>query len=381
MSLSDHHDAADRPSRVLLVTTAAAPSGSLAGGRALFSHLTQQALLDILGPRLEIYRVPPQRLRGWRALTSVFSGMIDGVNASVVAEVVATIQSKGISRVLVDGSGLGYLCKQLRLRAPHAEMFTVFHNCEARFFLGALRHYKSLRSLGVLIANFNSERLAVRNSDRLICLNRRDSDLILRLYGRGATDVSAIALRDRRILSVDPSRTVTVGQYVLFVGGGFYANTAGIAWYARHVAPHVPVRTLVVGMGLESMKTEIERFGNIEVVGAVDDLAPWYVGASFVVAPIFDGSGMKTKVAEALMFGKRVVGTAEAFTGYEEALDRVGVSCRSPGEFIEAIKEEFRHANHAMRPELRMIYERNYSLSAARTRWARILGEGRIRHE
>ena len=39
-------------------------------------------------------------------------------------------------------------------------------------------------------------------------------------------------------------------------------------------------------------------------------------GAALVIAPIFDGSGMKTKVAEALMHGKHVVGTPEAFSGY-----------------------------------------------------------------
>ena len=40
------------------------------------------------------------------------------------------------------------------------------------------------------------------------------------------------------------------------------------------------------------------------VVGEVESLAQWYHDAYFVVAPIFDGSGMKTKVAEALMYGK-----------------------------------------------------------------------------
>jgi glycosyltransferase involved in cell wall biosynthesis len=308
-------------------------------------------------------------------LGGVFSGKVDGIDASVVEEISDLIRVKGISRVWVDGSNLGFLCKQVKARFPAVEVFTLFHNCEARFFLGAFRHYKSVRSFGVLVANYLAERLAVRNSDRLVCLNGRDSRLLLRLYGRGATDISAIALRDRMIPAQSGSSPDAVESYVLFVGGGFYANTAGISWYAKHVAQKLPVKTLVVGMGLESVKADFEQSSAVEVIGEVDDLVPFYLGASFVVAPIFDGSGMKTKVAEALMFGKRIVGTAEAFTGYEDVLDRVGVACGSPEDFIHAIKEELGREERSVRPELRVIYEQKYSFAAARGRLARILGE------
>lgn len=36
-----------------------------------------------------------------------------------------------------------------------------------------------------------------------------------------------------------------------------------------------------------------------------------------MVMPIFSGSGMKVKTAEALMYGKFLIGTKEAFEGYE----------------------------------------------------------------
>ncbi len=374
MSISDLCGTGESRPRVLVVTTAAAPAGSMSGGRAMFSHLTQHALHDILGSRLETYRVAPRPFR-WTALGGVLSGKVDGVDASVVDEIAGIIRLKGVSRVWVDGSNLGYLCKKIKARSPGVEVITLFHNCEARFFLGAFLHYKSVRSFGVMVANYVAERLAVRYSDRLVCLNVRDSGLLLRLYGRGATDISAIAVRDR-LIPTKSTRSPDAGEaYVLFVGGGFYANTAGIAWYAKHVAHKLPIKTLVVGMGLESVKADVERSSGVEVIGAVDDLVPYYFGASFVVAPIFDGSGMKTKVAEALMFGKRIVGTAEAFTGYENVLDRVGVSCSSPEEFIQAVKDELGREARATCPELRMIYEQNYSYAAARGRLARILGE------
>jgi len=102
---------------------------------------------------------------------------------------------------------------------------------------------------------------------------------------------------------------------------------------------------------------------------------PWYLGASFVIAPIFDGSGMKTKVAEALMFGKRIVGTPEAFTGYEEHVAEVGVVCRTQGEFIAALRAETKSGVPAPSEQLRRIYQDNYSLEAARRRLEEIIAE------
>lgn len=71
--------------------------------------------------------------------------------------------------------------------------------------------------------------------------------------------------------------------------------------------PRIGLRICIVGHGVEEMRSRLERPGKVEVVGPVDGLDEWYLNARAVVAPIFDGSGMKTKIAEALMFGKRIV--------------------------------------------------------------------------
>ena len=41
-----------------------------------------------------------------------------------------------------------------------------------------------------------------------------------------------------------------------------------------------------VGDGFDGMKGRLERNGNVEVIGGVDDLAPWYLGASVVLSLI-----------------------------------------------------------------------------------------------
>ncbi|MEO7821051.1 MAG: glycosyltransferase family 4 protein, partial [Sphingomicrobium sp.] len=158
---------------------------------------------------------------------------------------------------------------------------------------------------------------------------------------------------------------------LLFVGGSFYANTAGIAWFAREVAPAIGIDTLVVGAGMDTQRAALERFSTIKVIGRVDDLAPHYRDALAVLAPIFDGSGMKTKVAEALMHGKRVIGTSEAFTG-SEGLD-AGVRCDTRGEFIAAIRDLAANPPPQFDPALRALYEAHYSPQALGARLGEIL--------
>jgi glycosyltransferase involved in cell wall biosynthesis len=172
-----------------------------------------------------------------------------------------------------------------------------------------------------------------------------------------------------------PGSSVSGGGYALFVGGAFYANVAGIRWFVNQVAPHICTRVIIVGNGFGALRTELERTGKVQVVGAVDDLSDWYGGAEFVIAPIFDGSGMKTKVAEALMFGKKVVGTPEAFSGYEAVADQAGWTCTTATDFIDVIERLQQEPPMAFDPALRSIYEANFSSAAALKRLQQILCE------
>lgn len=344
------------------------------GGRAMLSRLHWHALSTLFGDRLTVHEL--DRAENGGGMAAALGGYLDGLTPATESAILDRLAAEGIDRLYIDGSNFGRLAQAVRKRLPRVQIFTFFHNVEARFFLGAVRQTKSVRAIGVLLANYLAERKAVRASHRLITLSRRDSRLLSRIYRRSGTDVLPMAMEDK--LPAAPKSTERGqgqdrGGYALFVGGAFYANVAGILWFAREVAPHVALPTLVVGRGLEAFKDELERFPNVRVIGPVDDLARLYLDAAVVIAPIFDGSGMKTKVAEALMFGKRIVGTPEAFSGYEDIVDEAGWMCRTEAEFIAAI----RHLEIDQPPRfdatLRARYESGYSREAATARLFRIL--------
>ena len=151
------------------------------GGRALLSRLIHDCVVGLFAQRLVVLELHPQRAGGFKTLTNIWNGYINGLDSAVIHAVLLAIRQRGIRKVIVDGSNLGALVAAIKSRCPGVEVSTFFHNCEARFFWGALREHRTLRSLGVLFANYLAERRAVRYSDKLICLSERDSSLLRRL--------------------------------------------------------------------------------------------------------------------------------------------------------------------------------------------------------
>lgn len=345
------------------------------GGREKLCKLNHDALRDVYGEQLVLFELPPRTRRRPGSGVDVLRGHIDGLDHAVIARALEIIQTRNVGKVFVDGSNLGGFVERVKQRFPRVEVSTFFHNVEARFFLGALRQSRTPRALAVLVANYLAERKSVRHSDKIICLSDRDSRLLRKLYGRGATHLSPMALRDELPKDMGSSPGRSGERFALFVGGVFYANRAGVAWFVEHVVPRLDIKLCVVGRGFEGFKQELERPGKVEVIGAVDSLAQWYRDAHFVIAPIFDGSGMKTKIAEALMHGKKVVGTPEAFSGYEDVAYRAGRICASADDFVAAIEEIDTIVKAPFDDELRATYEAKYSYPAAKMRLERIMGE------
>lgn len=346
------------------------------GGRDMLSHLHRQCLEALCGADFLQVELRSEPVRGARAAAGALGGYVDGLTPDSEADVLAAIAQGDVGTVWLNGSNLGRLAKAVKKARPDVEVLSFFHNVEARFFLGAFREYRSLHALGVLTANYVAERMAARFSDRRLVLSERESAALARLYGRGGTDLLPMALEDRFERGAADVSSPRDGDYLLFVGGAFYANEAGIAWFAEQVAPHVAIRTCVVGRGLEQARAVLERHPNVEVVGPVDRLQPWYLGAKAVIAPIFDGSGMKTKVAEALMYGKRVIGTSEAFSGYEGLAAEAGRICRDRDEFVTAIAGLERADPPRFDPALRALFDRHHSREAAQARIEEILARG-----
>jgi glycosyltransferase involved in cell wall biosynthesis len=357
----------------MIVFLTKAEASSVVSGR---ERLTRDLLRIIrkVDQRVQIRFVPAAGPPSSKLLNAI-TGYVDGATRSFADELVDEFESSGVRTLFVDGSNFGRLVERVKKALPAIRIITFFHNCETAFFWGSIKSRRSLKSALVLVSNYLAERNAVRFSDDVVTLTERDGDLLRRIYGRGQSSTFPMFLaRERSTGDHDRLAYRLPGgvKYVLFVGGAFYANVSGVSWFAREVSPHLPFKTLIVGAGFEKHRPELEQHENVIVVGRVEDLRPYYEGAALVVAPIFDGSGMKTKVAEALMFGKVVIGTPESFVGYERPLGSVCISCSSASEFIFAIQTLAPKAEQ-MRDDALAFFASEFSEAAAMVRMKALL--------
>lgn len=302
-------------------------------------------------------------------------GYVDGATPAGISSVIEALDAHDADTLWLDGSNLGRIAQGVKRLRPRVRVIAFCHNVEARFFLGALRRDKSARATGVVISNYTAERLTIRYSDDVVALSKRDSDGLRQLYGRAADTILPMTLADQPYIPADSTEHLPANAPLLFVGSAFYANRAGITWYANNVAPRLPGITVqVVGQGMEAMRDALASAPSMHVLGSVDLLEPYYRKASAVIAPIFDGSGMKTKVAEGLMFGKRIIGAPEAFSGYAEDVISANWCCPDADAFVAAIQELGSRNLPSWDADMRALYERDHSPAAARVRMATLLG-------
>ena len=271
-----------------------------------------------------------------RKLLCTLRGYTLGLNARLCRETLNRIRQKPPEYILIDGSAYGKICKRIKKRYPRIQIVTFFHNVECKYVYAVLKKKKKLGNLLTWLATYYSERLAIQYSDTIIALNERDNRQLATIYRRKADHLLPVSFEDR----FDPSRLNDNPHSRLkglFIGSLFYANYHGIKWFVQHVAPFINADIDIVGKNFETVRNELETSPNVHVIGSVTDMAEYIYNADFLIAPIFEGSGMKLKTAEALMYGKTVFGTTEAFEGYEVDYERVGGLCNTAEEFIDKI--------------------------------------------
>ncbi|QHI69000.1 glycosyltransferase [Tichowtungia aerotolerans] len=108
------------------------------------------------------------------------------------------------------------------------------------------------------------------------------------------------------------------------------ANEDGVKWFVHHVWPalrdhHPEVKFYIVGADPSPrIKRLVAGDRRIIVTGKVKDLRPYRNRARVLVSPVRLGSGMRTKVLEAMAAGLPVVSTSLGMAGIEA---QTGMNC------------------------------------------------------
>lgn len=282
----------------------------------------------------------------------------------------------GVSFVFIDQSVYGQALADIKSNYENIKTAILFHNLEKHYYLQRILHLGRLHNAFLVPAVAKAEKAAVKRADCIISVSARDAAKIQAVYGRTPDMILLPPIQDRFAGSKPSDMPIrSLSEFtMLFAGSAFPPNLKGIRWFIRNVMPNLQGKLIIVGHGFEEYQHELTR-ENVRVIGSVEDLTPWYAMAHCIVSPIFWGQGIKVKTAEAYMYGKTVVGTEEAFAGYDYR--RAGsILVKTRSDFIKAIRTLGNQAQISAslyNEQARRYYEEEISFETQYRKFARTL--------
>lgn len=251
-------------------------------------------------------------------------------------------QLKGIdfsryNLIFNDNSVIGKINKYLKENGFKNKIITYFHNCEYSLYHQLYKNSSILiRYILYRIVKVN-EKAALKYSDSCVILNQRDLNEIKRIYKCSFNyKIIPVSIKDT-YKKAKIKEELNVRPIFTFIGSYFKPNVDGIMWLIENVLPFVNIKLRIIGMNMDKLSSQI-RNNNVEILSNIPDLDEYIRVSDCMIYPIFEGSGMKLKTCEALMYGKNIIGTPEAFMGYDiENFNEIGACCHNSDEFIDAI--------------------------------------------
>lgn len=318
------------------------PLEQLAGGDRV--NIRNLELLKSTGHKISAYQITLPKANRIKTLLRMAKGYCLGIRSSVIRDIISTVGKESIDCVFLCSSKIGILSKIISRIYPDIKIIIFFHNIEKQYGRELLKSSNSIQNKFINSVINRNERCATIYGDAFVTMNSRDSNLLNDYYGKQSDLLLPLGFTDSygKNSPLSKFRDVEEKTRLLFVGSAFFANVNGLNWFIDNVYPHLNnVELKIVGKGMDAcFKASYDASTNSSIVvnGYVDDLTAVYENAHIVVSPIFDGGGMKTKTAEAMMYGCPIVGTDEAFRGYDVDYDKIGAKCNTTNEFIDAIK-------------------------------------------
>jgi sugar transferase (PEP-CTERM/EpsH1 system associated) len=134
----------------------------------------------------------------------------------------------------------------------------------------------------------------------------------------------------------------------------YFPNADAATWFAREILPAVQrsfpqAAFRIVGREPTAKVRALASLPGVTVTGPVDDISQEIASAAVAVCPMRYGSGMQTKILEAMAVGTPVVATPKALEGIPADLHRYLRSADTPAAFAREVSQVLAEPQPALR--------------------------------
>lgn len=284
-------------------------------------------------------------------------------SAAALVQLEHILRREHFDAVQFEGVHLFAYARRIRQIAPETRLVCDWHNLESEILI---RYAALQRNWMRRLYATRTAALVHRMEDRLLefcdlhlVCSEREGDIL-----RSRSPSAPIEIVRNGVDSVHFAASTTGSRTrsdLLFVGRmDYHANVDAILSFVRRVWPLIrlqrpELRLMVIGANPDPEILALRRAPNIEVVGAVDDVRPYYDKALAALAPLRIGGGTRLKILEAMAAGVPVISTTLGAEGLEATPGREIIVADSADAYAGAVA----------------------SLSAFSSQWRRLADNGR----
>jgi glycosyltransferase involved in cell wall biosynthesis len=168
------------------------------------------------------------------------------------------------------------------------------------------------------------------------------------------------------LTEIKPVSYQKITNKLLFVGSLNYSpNDLGLQWFINSVLSKITqkYKLQIIGSGSPSIELVglVNNSPNIQFIGFVESLGPYYANSDIVVIPILTGSGTRLKALEAMSHQCAIISTSKGVEGLE-ITDQVIIQ-DTPIEFAKSIDQILIDVDlkKSLGQKARKLVEDNYS--------------------
>jgi glycosyltransferase involved in cell wall biosynthesis len=208
---------------------------------------------------------------------------------------------------------------------------------------------------------FFTEKLILETSDLILSFSEKDKKLIKESYNLNS-EVVSFFISDK-IKLIDYREINLTRKFIFFGAWNRPENMEGLIWFVNKVLPFVDDNIIfeIIGPSIDELfLAEIKSIDKMQYLGFLDNPYLKIAESQALIAPIFQGAGVKVKVIESLATGTPVIGTEIAFEGITVAAKNAMFLCRNAEDFIHKINF-FPYMSIDDKQENKLLFDKSYA--------------------